>query len=95
MAGWLCADGYTAGVTAENDTRAIGSYAAPMNLTPHKEPKMKTTATHTMFKLATLLAVAAPIAATGGRGCFKILSDETQKQNITEIDDALARIRQL
>ena len=57
-----------------------------------KEQTMKTTATHTLFKLTTLLAVAAPLAATGGSLSW---SDETLKHNINEIDDALARLRRL
>jgi hypothetical protein len=57
-----------------------------------KEHTMKATATHKLISLATVLAPAALLAASGGLGSF---SDENLKQQIQPVEGCLIRLRTL
>jgi hypothetical protein len=66
-----------------------------MNFNPTgKEPTMKSQATHKLIRITALLGPAALAAAAALDGYFKV-SDERLKQEITTLDDSLAKLRRL
>jgi hypothetical protein len=63
-----------------------------MQSTIHKEATtMKSIATHLAVRLAAALAVAVPLAASGGR----MYSDEQLKNQIETVPNSIERLRQL